>query len=453
MFYAFVRSVVNFAIRLFYRVQVNQKPGFPVPHEGPVMFVGNHPNALVDPALIFCITPRKVTFLAKAPLFKMPVIGWLLKGLDALPVFRKQDTAGDPSQMAKNEGTLEAAADALVANRAITIFPEGKSHSEPQMAELKTGAARIAFKAAKRGAPVKIVPVGLTYGDKHRFRSEALIDIGEPILVSDYLPKTEAEEQQKVKLLTERIADDLRGVTLNLEEWADLPVIEMAEQLYALRIGETPHDKDRLRRFAEGIKLFRREQPERFAKMRNEVMQFHRRLKLVRAKPEDLSLVYQPAAVWKFAIRNIAALLFGFPLFMFGVLLFFVPFQIPRTMVARTKVDWDQQATMKLVAALVLTPIWMTLLTFLAWKFLGLGWAIFTVVSVLPFALFTRYFYERRRAAIRDALVFFTLGSRASLKARLLVEGEELAREVETVAAEYRPRVVDEAAAPAAVNG
>lgn len=453
MFYAFIRSVVNFAIRLFYRVRVNVKPGFPVPADGPVMFVGNHPNALVDPALIFCITPRRVTFLAKAPLFKTPVISILLKGLDALPVFRKQDFAGDPSQMAKNEGTLDAAADALVANRAITIFPEGKSHSEPQMAELKTGAARIAFKAAKRGAPVKIIPVGLTYADKNRFRSEALIDIGEPIEVKSFLPQNEAEEAEKVRQLTEKIAHDLRAVTLNLEEWADLPLIEMAEQLYAIRIGEKGHDKDRMRRFAEGIKLFRAEQPERFQKMRTEVMQFHRRLKLVRAKPEDLSLVYQPTAVWKFALRNLAALLFGFPLFLFGVLLFFVPFQIPRTLVARSKISIDQHATMKLVAALVLTPIWMTLLTFLAWKFLGLGWAIFTVVSVLPFALFTRYFYERRRAAIRDALVFFTLGSRASLKARLLVEGEKLAAEVETVAAEYRPRLVDDGATNAAANG
>ena len=39
-----------------------------------------------------------VTFLAKAPLFRMPVLGWILKGLDALPVFRKQDGAGDTTK-------------------------------------------------------------------------------------------------------------------------------------------------------------------------------------------------------------------------------------------------------------------------------------------------------------------------------------------------------------------
>ena len=149
------------------------------------MFVGNHPNGLIDPALVFVLTHRHVTFLAKEPLFRIPVIGWLLRGLQCLPVYRKQD---DPSQMGKNEGTLDAARGALVAGRAITLFPEGKSHSEPSLAELKTGAARIALSAAKQGAAVRIVPVGLTYADKHRFRSEVLIEMGAPIEVRDFLP-------------------------------------------------------------------------------------------------------------------------------------------------------------------------------------------------------------------------------------------------------------------------
>lgn len=446
MFYAFVRAVVNFALRLFYRVNVTVKEGQTVPHDGPVMFVGNHPNALIDPALVFCITGRKVTFLAKAPLFKMPVIGWLLKGLDALPVFRKQD---DPTQMAKNEGTLDAAADALVAGRAITVFPEGKSHSDPQLADLKTGAARIAFKAARRGAELKIIPVGLTYAEKHRFRSEVLIDIGEAISVSDYFPKDEAAEPEQVRKLTQKIADNLKAVTLNLEEWSDLPLIQMAEELYAFKLGDKAHDPDRLRRFAHGVQLFRREQPERFQRIRDELMQFRNRLKLVRADPTDLTLIYRRSEVYRFALRNLAALFFGFPLFLCGVLIFFVPFQIPRTMVKRSNVEWDQQATMKIIAALALTPLWAGLLTFLAWRFLGAPWGIFTIMSVLPFALFTRYFYERRRTAIRDALVFFVLGSRASLKARLLVEGEKLASEVDKVAEEYKPRVLTEQAATA----
>src|SRR5690606_41268771 len=66
---------------------------------------------------------------------RMPIIGCLIRGMGALPVFRRQD---DPTRMGGNEATLEAAAQVLVQGGALTIFPEGKSHSEPQLAALRS---------------------------------------------------------------------------------------------------------------------------------------------------------------------------------------------------------------------------------------------------------------------------------------------------------------------------
>jgi hypothetical protein len=63
------------------------------------------------------------------------------------------------------------------------------------------------------------------------------------------------------------------------------------------------------------------------------------------------------------------------------------------------------------------------------------------IIGAIPLAVFTRYFFERRTAALEDARTFFVLGSRASLKARLLREGESLAREIELLAHELRGRV------------
>src|SRR5439155_16834977 len=164
---------------------------------------GNHPNGLVDPGLVFILARRHITFLAKAPLFKIPLVGLMLRRMGALPVYRRQD---DPTQMSKNAGTLEAAAQALVQERCITIFPEGKSHSEPQLQELKTGAARIALMARELGAAARIVPLGLTYSEKNLFRSAVRVDVGAPIDASG-----------DVEGLTQRIFDALRAVTLNLE--------------------------------------------------------------------------------------------------------------------------------------------------------------------------------------------------------------------------------------------
>jgi glycerol-3-phosphate O-acyltransferase/dihydroxyacetone phosphate acyltransferase len=435
VFYALVRAVVGFALRLFYRLEVSS-PG--IPPKGPVIFVGNHPNALVDPALIFVITSRPVTFLAKAPLFKMPVIGAVLRGLQALPVYRKQD---DPTQMGKNEGTFEAATQALVSGRAITLFPEGKSHSEPALAEIKTGAARIALRAAKNGAPPTLLPVGLTYEEKHRFRSRVYVSVGEPLQTSDFMPQEGEDESAAIRQLTLGIERNLRAVTLNLEKWEDLPVVDMAEQLYAFRLGEKARDPDRLRRFGAGIKLFRAEEPEKFEALREEIMSFKTRLELARADPEDLTLIYRRGPVYRFVLKNLASLLFGFPLFLAGMLLYAVPFWLPRWLNKAMKVEWDQQATVKLLAALVLTPLWAGLLAVGAYWLFG-PWGLgLTLLGCLPLALFTRYFLERKQRVWRDVRVFFALGSRAMLKTRLLVEGDRLAQEVERVAGQYRDRV------------
>ncbi|RKG95494.1 acyltransferase, partial [Corallococcus praedator] len=357
MFYACVRAVVSLALRLFYRVKVNAPAEEP---SGPVLFVGNHPNGLIDPALVFILTRRKVTFLAKAPLFKLPVIGWLLKGLDALPVYRKQD---DPAQMGRNEGTLDAAKGALVQGRAITIFPEGKSHSEPGLAELKTGAARIALNAAREGAPVRIVPVGLTYAEKNVFRSEVLIDQGAPIDVTAFLPKDAeaATEQESVRALTERVAEGLRAVTLNLEQWEDLPVVQVAEQLYAFRQGG-PLDAERLRLWARGVRLFRTQEPERYERLRLHLSSFRKRMALVQVtRPEELSVQYRAGNVAPFVVKTLLTLVFGLPLFVAGLVLFGLPYPVPR--MAAKSAELDVQATVKFLTALVVSLVWWGLLT------------------------------------------------------------------------------------------
>ncbi len=435
MFYAFIRGLVSLALSLFYRLKVNAPAAEP---EGPVIFVCNHPNALIDPALVFVVTRRRITFMAKAPLFKLPVIGWILKGLEALPVYRKQD---DPTQMRGNEGTLEAARTALVKGRAITIFPEGRSHSEPMLAELKTGTARIALGAAREGAPVRIVPVGFTYGEKSAFRSAVLIEVGPAIEVAPFL-KLEAEgagsEKEAVRQLTERIAAGLKAVTVNMEQWEDLPLIQMAEQLYAFRQGEKV-DRERLKHWARGLQLFRTEQPERFAQVRSSLVSFQRRLELVHADPGDLTLAYQSGQVTSFVVKNLVSLCLGLPLFAVGLVLFCLPYQVPRLLARNSELD--MQATVKFLAALLMALLWWPGLTVAAWVLGGWGWGVVALVGVPPLALFTLYFLERWAVVKRDISVFFKLGNRARLKALLLQDGERLSAEVEKLAGEYRPRV------------
>src|SRR5215204_281844 len=169
-------AILRFAIRVYFRrVEVAGLEN--VPLNSPVIFVQNHPNALVDPVFLLCLTPRRVSFLAKAPLFRMPVIGYLVKALDCLPVYRRQDEGED---ITKNQETFIAARRLLARGGTIGICPEGVSHDAPGLKPIKTGAARISLAAVSTGevCNLKIVPAGLYYTSKTSFRSDALLYFG-----------------------------------------------------------------------------------------------------------------------------------------------------------------------------------------------------------------------------------------------------------------------------------
>lgn len=443
MFYRLVRTIVAMTLGLFYRVEVVRRVD---DFSGPVMFVGNHPNSLLDPAMVFMITDRQVTFLAREPLFRVPVLGWVLRGVGALPVYRKQD---HPGLMEKNEGTLDAAANALITQKAITIFPEGKSHSDPQLSDIKTGCARIALKAVRAGQALRIIPIGLTYAQKHRFRSKVHVEVGEPILVQAVGEGLTLEgEQEWVRSLTARVGEAMRTVTLNLESWEDLDLIRTADRLFALRNGFREKDTDRLRMFARGASLLRTVDPERFDDLKEDVLSFHARLEMVSAHPGDLAVSFEEKPVRTFVVRNLAALIFGFPLFALGMVLYFVPYLFLKALALAVPVSRDRVGTLKFISALIMVPLWWSLLTLAAWWFIGLLGMVIVLLGAFPLAVFTLYFVERRRAAFNDVVTFFKLGDRSRLRTHLLAEGERLQEEIQRIAEELKPRLEAELRQP-----
>jgi 1-acyl-sn-glycerol-3-phosphate acyltransferase len=429
--YRAVRGVIGFALRCFYRIET---AGPPLP-DGPLLLVGNHPNALVDPGLLIAVSPRPLTFLAKEPIFRMPILGTLVRALGALPVVRAQD---DPARMRENLEALGAAARGLASGRAVAIFPEGRSHSEPSLGALKTGAARLALQA---GRQVHVVPVGLTYAEKRRFRSVVRVELGAALEVPPGAP-----EPDRVRALTERIAGALRLLTLELAAWEDLPLIEAADALYVLATAAPARDPERQRLFARGLALLRAEQPERAEELAGQVLSFQRRLALSRADAGDLGIRYRPGTVLRFAARNLVALVLGLPLAALGVVVFALPVLGTRLALKLARTEPDMVATVKLLAGLVLGPLYVGALAVAAGWWLGPWWAVTVVAGALPLALFTRRFLARRAEAIRDARLFFVLGNRSARKQQLLAEARALAARLTAVADEMLPRLTGTAA-------
>jgi glycerol-3-phosphate O-acyltransferase / dihydroxyacetone phosphate acyltransferase len=239
-----------------------------VPDGAPVIFAVNHPNALIDPMFLLCFAPRPVSFLAKAPLFTTPLIGWFARRFDTIPVYRKQDNLGT-----SNRGTFDRARDVLKGGGSIAIFPEGTTHSDSKLRELKTGAARIALGA---GIGVLIIPTGLYYTEKKTFRSSALMYFGPPISVTPEAVDEEGEPPaESVDALTAQIEHALADVTLQADSHSALDLIARAERIFTGGDDRgLAYELEVRRRFVAGYAYLRANDPRRLARLESHVARF-----------------------------------------------------------------------------------------------------------------------------------------------------------------------------------
>ncbi|PYO18435.1 MAG: acyltransferase, partial [Candidatus Rokuibacteriota bacterium] len=208
MGYRLVRGFIRLLLRLFYR-RVNVVGAARIPAAGPLIIAANHHNSLVDPMLIMGTFPRRITVLAKAPLFRHPLIGPFLHAVGALPVNRRAEAGEDPP---KNEAMFAAAIAHLRGDGAILIFPEGRTQPVPTLLPLRTGAARLLLGAKAPAGRITLLPVGLVFETPGTFReASALVAIGPPVSTDDCLAGYAAEPEATVRRLTERLASAIRA--------------------------------------------------------------------------------------------------------------------------------------------------------------------------------------------------------------------------------------------------
>ncbi|HYS56480.1 MAG TPA: lysophospholipid acyltransferase family protein [Thermoanaerobaculia bacterium] len=263
-----IAGVIGVAARIFFRrIEIAGADRVP---DSPVIFAVNHPNALIDPLFLVCFAPRPVSFLAKAPLFRTPLIRWFVRAFDSIPVYRKQDAqAGVPVPQGNRETFAQARA-VLQRGGAIAIFPEGTTHSDPRLRELKTGAARIALGAAIR---VSIVPTGLYYTAKQTFRSSALAYFGTPMMVEPEPVDANGEPQSRsVERLTEQIEHALADVTLQADSHAALELIARAERIFSAgEQRDLARELELRRQFVAGYRYLSERDPARLAHLESRV--------------------------------------------------------------------------------------------------------------------------------------------------------------------------------------
>lgn len=420
------------AARIYYRFGVS---GEAVPSEGPVLLVANHPNSLLDPALVSASAGRPVRFLAKAPLFSDVKTGWLVRGAGAIPVYRKVD---DPSQMAQNTNMFEAVFEALADRSAVGIFPEGISHNEPALAELRTGAARIALGAVDYvGHDFPIVPVGLLPERKELFRSRMQVVVGQPIAWDDLSGRGE-EDRDAVRELTDRIDAGLRRVTLNLERWEDQEVVNYAEAIWAASFGAAESHAERVTRLGVTTRVLsdvRDVEDARGLQLYSKIRTHARRLSRLGVAPDELTAETTMSG----AVRHAASrfYLFGVPIVVIGVLAIAL-FAVPYLFTSWAAVKWapkrDAISTWAVMIGAPVYGLWIGVLAILTGVVTGSwGWGIGALFVLPLIAVAGRRVREAWARIEEDFRRFMTIRSRRKLVGDLARSQRQIAEEIEEI--------------------
>lgn len=188
MLYRIFRYLLRVIYTLLFRLEARGTEN--IPADGPVVLASNH-LSLLDPPTVGIKIRRKVHFMAKEELFKIPVFGPLIRAFGAFPVKR-----GGVSKDA-----IKSAISLLKEGNILGIFPEGTRNNQEGTAA-KKGASMIAIRSGAAVVPVAII-------GKYSLFRKMIVCYGKPI---DLKPFIEEGAPDMLEQVTDAIMARIREI-------------------------------------------------------------------------------------------------------------------------------------------------------------------------------------------------------------------------------------------------
>jgi len=344
MIYKTLRLLFYITIRVFFRKYV-VKNAERIPATGPLLLVANHPSTFMDPIVICTGIKRPIHFIAKGEAFRSKFAQWILPKFNIIPIYRKEH---DPHMTHKNEDTFNKVYEILEKGGVVMIFPEGISVTDRILKKIKTGAARMALGAEAKNnfeLDVKIIPFGLNFENPHEFRTDLLINVGEPISVKDYQLSYEKDSFKAVHKLRDEIKKRITELTLLAEDEEGDKMLENIRLVFKPAVMEdlkldmnNPEDDYKVSvMISERVHYFKINEPQRFEKVKMMITDYSSRLKNLKLTENTI----QKNSGEKFRILKVLRSLFflvaGFPFYIYGLLNNYFPYRIPGWIYDKTK--------------------------------------------------------------------------------------------------------------------
>ncbi len=405
--YHLLRRYVDFVLRLSYR-SIRYVGRENIPQDGAVIYAPNHTNALMDALVVLAMDKKAKVFVARADIFKKPLLAKIFSFLKIMPIMRMRDGI---DEVKKNTETIEKAVDVLRDKVPFCIFPEGTHQTKYSALPLSKGIFRIAFQAQEMmpDMPLYIVPVGLRYGSFFRFRSTVRVQIGEPINVGEFTAShSDMTPQEQMNAMKELLAVRMQQSTLYIPNDEDYDATyDICAAVVQQRVDEINKRGRRLRGMeayfeannetVRQILQLKEDNPEKAARL----LTLGREASQIRkAGNISLSSVSIKYPFWSRVLKTL-------------VLIVKLPYNIPVTLLTLpikllcaylfTKLkDYAFRNSIRYLANLVLWPVLMIIYSIIAFVCLPWQWALPVILLLLPAPIVAHETYRLVRIMISD---------------------------------------------------
>lgn len=356
-----------------------------VPDNGtPVVVVSNHQNCLNDP-LCVCLqlTDRRMNFIARANVFKVPIFNKALRAMGLLPAYRMSHEG--LGAVSKNQETFDDAGAALNDGETLMLFPEADHQDKRWLGTFKLGYLRIAFAAAEKNdfkQDIMILPSCNHYSNYFHARTDMLIRFGKPISLQPYYERYKEAPRETMVEINKIVRAAIQEMMLHISDIEHYDQIDFLRdngygKLYAKKHGyKFNYLPSRLlsdQRLVNELEKAGKEQPEVMEEIYKDTATFMKGLKELNIR--DWLFQHNPG-IGAAALRGLG-LLALLPLFIISIIPTALLFLIPKIFLkAMIKDKMFFSSFNVAVSAFVSIPICLIIPVILLWVFLGFWWAL-----------------------------------------------------------------------------
>ena len=396
-YYFLVKRYVDFMFKSAYRrMEYHGKEN--IPHDGAIIYAPNHTNTLMDPLAVLAIDKQAKVFVARADVFKHPTALKILTFFKMLPINRIRDGI---SSLAKNEEINDIVVDVLHDKVPFCILPEGTHRTKHSLMSLQKGIFRIALQANDRFGnemPVYIVPVGIEFGHFFRFRSSLLLQIGDPINVTQFIKEhPELNTPQQINELREYLSGELKKVILHIADDANYDATLELSQLYGKKGYSLFNRFKTAKETIKRVESLLKSAPQETQQLLDNANEFSRQRHALGIGMES---ILNSHIRWSL-IGKILLLLLGFPYFIFSSVVT-SPITLLSIWIGSKFKDKAFLNSLRFLVALVLLPILLLLLGIIVTVVFSWKWGIIFALLFAPSFSFLHEYLRLIRLFISD---------------------------------------------------